>query len=267
MTPDLRGRRIVNTRAVQQAGAFDALIRARGAVPLAYPCIAIVPPADTAPLDAALLGLATGAFDWLVLTSANTVYSLAQRLDALDLTLDDSRRFRTAAVGEATAQAAQDWLKLPVDLMPDDYVAEALAAALLAAVDAGVGRRVLLPESAIARPTLAQLLTDGGAAVTVVDAYRTVRGAGGVDLAGLLRQGAVDVVTFTSSSTVTYCVERLAAEGGDITGLAAVCLACIGPKTAQTAADHGLTVTVIPDTYTLEGMLDALAQYWTMKSG
>ena len=105
MTQVLRGKAIVNTRASHQASDFDLLIRERGAVPIAYPCIAIVPPDDTTELDAALKQLNAGGFDWLGLTSANTVYSLAQRLHKLDLML--TGKFKVAAVGPSTAEAAQ----------------------------------------------------------------------------------------------------------------------------------------------------------------
>ncbi|MCA9871777.1 MAG: uroporphyrinogen-III synthase, partial [Anaerolineae bacterium] len=81
----LAGKRIVVTRAAEQAGDLDELLRERGATPLPYPCIAIAVPEDAAPLDEALRGLAAGGYDWLVLTSRNAVAILAERLDALDL--------------------------------------------------------------------------------------------------------------------------------------------------------------------------------------
>ena len=253
----LEGRRIVNTRPVHQAGALDDLIRARGAIPVSYPCIAIRPPEDTAPLDNAIKQLVEGRFDWLVITSANTVLSLSQRLQVLKLTLPTHPPFKVAVVGPSTAEFAKSQLGLTADLIPDDYVAEALADA----IGPRSGMRVLLPESAIARPTLADILTAGGADVCVVEAYRTICGEGGVDLPRLFAEKQVDAITFTSSSTVECFVERMQDEGGDIADLSAVLIVCIGPKTAATAQVHHLDVAIVPETYTLHAMLDALEQH------
>lgn len=250
MSDSLHDKRIVNTRAMHQADEFDALIRARGAVPVSYPCIAVEPPDDTNALDSALRQLIDGAYDWLVLTSANTVISLKQRIDSLSLDLLKAQPFRVAVVGTSTADAATSQLGLSVDLVPDEFVAESLANALL---NVG-GGKIFLPESAIARPTLAEALRDGGANVHVVKAYETVCGSGGDDL----RENEIDVVTFTSSSTVTYFFERLAADGLTQPDLGSVRYACIGPKTATTAHEYGLLDVIVPDTYTLSGLLDAL---------
>ncbi|MAU09069.1 MAG: uroporphyrinogen-III synthase [Anaerolineaceae bacterium] len=261
MTQVLRGKAIVNTRASHQASDFDLLIRERGAVPIAYPCIAIVPPDDTTELDAALKQLNAGGFDWLVLTSANTVYSLAQRLHKLDLML--TGKFKVAAVGPSTAEAAQAQLGLQVDLVPDDYIAESLGQAL---IEQG-GERVFLPESAIARPNLKDMLMSTGAEVVAVDAYQTVCGSGGVDLPAMLHQGEVDVITFTSSSTVDGFVERLNKTGSGLSALGDARIACIGPKTAQTASEHGLPAAIVPDDYTLVGLLDAIEKEFTKQFG
>ena len=246
----LLGRRIVNTRAAHQAADFARLIQARGALSLDYPCIAIVPPADPTELDRALRDLCAGAYDWLVLTSANTVLALAERAAALRLSFGPQPPFRTAVIGPATAQAARERLGLHSAVMPDDHIAEALAEALQPLA----GARVLLPESAIARPALAEGLA--GADLTIIAAYDTVTGSGGVDLPGLLAAGAVDAITFTSSSTVTGLLQRLKAPPP-----ASVVIACIGPATARTARDHGLPVPVVAAEHTLPGLLDALEAY------
>ena len=254
----LAGRRIVNTRAPHQAGDFDAMLRAQGAEPLAYPCIDLAPPEDASALDGALRAAAAGAFDWLVLTSANTALALARRLADLGLEPAALAGMRVAAVGPATAQAAEQMLGVQVDLLPGEYVAEALAAALRDAP----GSRVFLPQSALARPVLRDGLTQVGLDVTAVDAYRTVCGSGGEDIPALLRRGEIDAVTFTSSSTVRNFVRRLEAEGGDLRALGGVCIAAIGPVTAEAAADAGLAVDVVPGDHTLEGMVRDLADYY-----
>lgn len=245
----LQGRRIVNTRALHQAAELDTRIMAQGGIPLSYPCIAIQPPTDTQTLDNALCRL--DGFDWLVLTSVNTVLALATRAAALGLDLADYPMLHTAAIGPATAQAAQEQLGITCDLLPDEYIAEALAAALQPIA----GARIFLPESAIARPVLVRMLAEAGAQVTAAPAYETVCGSGGVDLPALLAQHTVDAVTFTSSSTVRCFMERLP----DYTALDGVCMACIGPKTAHTARTYGLKWVMTASVYTLDGLLDALA--------
>jgi uroporphyrinogen-III synthase len=254
----LHDRQIVNTRAVHQAAPLDDLLRARGAIPLAYPCIATALPEHTAALDAALHALCAGHYDWLVLTSANTVRSLAERLQALDLKLTGP--FKVAAVGPGTAEAAESMLGVSVTLIPDEHVAESLATAILARD----GGRILLPESAIARPVLAQMLATGGAEVCTVEAYHTVAATGGVDLPALLRAHQVDAVIFTSSSTVTHFLDRLAAADLTPAALDGVCIAPIGPKTARTVRDCGLEVAFVPQAYTLAGLVDSLEQYFML---
>jgi len=278
----LAGKRVVVTRAADQADELDDLLRSRGAEPLPYPCIAIAPPADTGPLDAALRGLAAGEFDWLALTSRNTVTVLAGRLDALGLSVAPSGtrpapdhadgpqsgggsplaqpRFSLAAVGAATAEAAEQVLGLRADLIPGEFVAEALAKALAERIKPG--RRVLLAQADIARPVLAAALRAAGIDVTSVTAYRTVIGSGGVDLPALLAAGQVDAITLTSSSTARNLVQRLQAEGDPYSDLAGVCIACLGPITARTAQELGLAVHVLPAEHTIPALVDALEAYF-----
>lgn len=260
MSDTLRGKRIVNTRAVHQSATLDALIRAADAIPVAYPCIAIEPPQDTSELDAALQALAADEYEWLVLTSANTVHSIQQRLEALGFSLRDAI-CKIAAVGESTAEAAQASLNREVDLVPEEYIAESLAASLL---ERGA-KNVLLPESAIARPTLGNLLRAGGATVTAVTAYETVCAKDDWRLLPALNAGEVDVITFTSSSTVTCFLERLHTEDAEVDAsalLREVCIACIGTKTAATAEEQNLENIIIPSTFTLEGMLTAIEAHF-----
>ena len=247
----LAGKNVVVTRAPHQAADMAAILSQFRAETLFYPCIDIVPPEDVAPLDAALQAAADGRFDWLVVTSANTALILARRLKALDLSLTP---LRVAAVGPKTAAVVKEALHIDVDVVADKYVAEGLAVALQPAA----ALRFLLPQSEIARPVLANNLRAAGAEVTVVDAYRTVIGQGGDDIPHLLAKGEIDAVTFTSSSTVRYFLQRLTSEGGRRSDLAAVCLAAIGPITAETMKELDLPVAVVPDEYTLPALVAAL---------
>lgn len=255
----LTGKRIVVTRAAHQAQAFCDHLQERGAEPLFYPCIAIEPPEDIQPLDQALREAAAGQFDWLVLTSANTVMVLAERLGELGITLKDIANLRVAAIGPATAEEAQQQLGLSVDVLPEEYVAEALAEA----IQPKAGTRILLPRAEVARPDLIKRLSAAGAKVTVVTAYQTVIGQGGVDLPALLEDGTVDAVTLTSSSTARNFVVRLVQDGGHLSSLQGVCVACIGPITAKTAREVELTVDVVAEDYTLDGLIEALELYYS----
>lgn len=261
MTGALHGKRIVNTRALHQAGPLNDALRRRGAVPLDYPCIEIIPPEDVAPLDEGLRTLATGGFDWLVLTSANTVAALAARLAALGLALPDAR-VRAAAVGPATAEAAASGLGLHGMVLPADYTAESLARAL----PISPGERILLPASALAQPDLATALTERGAVVQAVSAYQTVCGRGGVNVPGYLSRGQVDALTFTSPSTVKYFLERLRTAGGSADQACAIIAACIGPGTAAAAREAGFRTVIMPTEHTISGLADALHQAFSQTS-
>lgn len=256
----LQGKGIVVTRAPHQAVEFERLLRERGAIPLLYPCIEIVPPDDPTPLDAALREAAAGAFDWLVLTSANVVFALAKRIGVLGVPCVMEWGCRVAAVGAATAEAAYRELGVGSALIPETFTAEHLVVAMQPLT----GASVLLPQSAIAGFELQRALMLSGAHVTAVEAYRTVIGSGGVDLPHLLRIHAVDAVTFTSPSTVVNFLRRLEAEGCPSTLLAGVPVVCIGTKTAAAARKRGLPVHAVPEEHTLHGLLIALERIFSI---
>lgn len=239
-TGPLAGRRIVVTRPAQQAEELAAPLRALGAEVLLVPTIEIGPPADDGrALDAALRRL--GAYRWLVVTSVNGVDALLDRAPSRPAGL------QVAAIGPATASRmrAAGWA---VDLVPDEYVAEALLDAL--GRPAAPGDAVLLARAAVARDVLPDGLRDRGWTVDVVEAYRTVDALVDDDL--LRDVVSADTVTFTSPSTVERFV--------GLVGVAGVPprVACIGPVTARAARAAGLDVTIEASTYTVEGLLEAL---------
>ena len=259
----LSGKRVVITRAVHQSETLANLLRQANAIPFFYPCIDIAPPEDSTLLDEALRNLV--AFDWLILTSANTVHVIASRLDALGLPLSVLGHLRVAAVGPTTAKVARGTLGVeaivPSPANSDEYNAEALARHL----SLSSGQRVLLPQSEIASPALAEALAGQGADVQTVTAYRTVRGSGGDPIPQLLTRGEVDAIIFTSGSTVQYFLERLAADGGSKSHLMGVTIACIGESTAQAARDLGLAVTVIPSSSTLSALVRSLEAHFDVR--
>lgn len=254
----LTGKHVLITRAPHQAAELADLLQRAGAIPVLYPCIEIHPPQDNEALDQALIQLAAGQFQWLIVTSANTAYSLAERLKTLKITLPHAQKIQVAAVGPSTADAVKKHLNLNVEVVPPTYTASALAQAMALRP----GTPVLLPQSEIADDTLISALNTMQADLTSVTAYQNSLGRGGIHLLDYLQQPMLQAITFTSSSTVTNFIQRLQNEGGDIRPLQQVCIACIGPKTAATAQSNGLHVNIVPTTHTLEALVDALQEYF-----
>jgi uroporphyrinogen III methyltransferase/synthase len=254
----LFGRRILVTRTRAQAGALGALLREAGAEVVECPAIEIVPPATLQPLDDALARLES--YDWLVLTSVNGVERLLARLDETGRDLRALHRARIAAIGPETARAlARHHLR--ADVVPDEFRAEGLIEALPPAEVRG--KRFLLPRAAGARAILPEALRVAGARVDEVVTYESVVPE---DSVALLRQALddapFDVLTFTSSSTVRGFLTLLErAAGGDARArIASARIACIGPITAATAAEHGLRVDVVPASYTVPALVAAMVQ-------
>jgi uroporphyrinogen III methyltransferase/synthase len=243
----LFGKRIVATRAREQADALASRLSALGAGVVELPTIEIRPPADCAPLDRAIAQLDT--YDWLVFTSANGVRFFLDRLDAGE---NDLRKLRAriCAIGPAT-RAAVEALHLKVDLMGKEYVAEGMLEAF--ADHDLVEKRILLPRAAVARDLVPAELARRGARVDVVEAYRTVPPE---QLAGQAREvlaSRPDCVTFTSSSTVRNLVQAAGAEA-----LRGIPVASIGPITTQTARQLGVEVAAQAKVFTVAGLVDAV---------
>lgn len=257
----LAGLSVVVTRAEHQAGSLLDLLQAQGAIPIFYPCISIEPPHSWIPLDQALQQASD--FDWLVLTSANTVTALAGRIADLGLPTSLFDGVKVAVVGSTTGIAAQEELGLTAHVRPDSYVAEALAQA----IPIQPGDRVLLPQSATARPVLTQTLTAAGAQVVAVEVYRTFVGQGGAELPLMLWKGEVDVITLTSGSTALNFRRRLEYEGGNLAMLQDVVVACIGPITAAKARELGMTVQVVSEEHTVPGLMAALVNHFDREKG
>jgi uroporphyrinogen-III synthase len=255
----LNDKRVVVTRSADQVDELATLLRYYDAIPVFYPCIAIVPPQDTSALDRALLKASANEFEWLVFTSAHAIEAVVARLDPLNITLG---HLKIAVIGPKTARSARELLDTEVDFIASKYVAETLASEL----NVTKGQRVLLPQSEIARPVLVERLTERGAIVTPVLAYRTVMGQGGDDVPSMLALGQIEAITFTSASTVHHFLARLLNEGGSRSDLEDICLAAIGPVTASALQDASLQATVIPSDYTVEAMVDALEVYFLRNS-
>ncbi len=233
-------RRVVVTRAPHQSGELADRLVARGMVPLLYPCIDIAPPADVQRLESAL----RQNFDWLILTSENTVHALAKH------TINQAFWRQVAAVGEATAQAARHVLNVEISFVATEQTGENLAQTLPLVTRS----TIFLPQSEIAPATIADILRERGALVTAVTAYRTVIGSGGVDLPALLRSSAVDAITLASGSAARNLIRRV----GSVDLLHRVPIVCIGTSTAQAARASGLTNLLIPEQFSLAAMVALL---------
>ena len=249
----LHGRRVLVTRAREQASALSERLAELGARPLEFPGIRIEPLRDAAELDAALARL--GEFSWVILTSANGVRAAFERLAAVGR---DARAFgglRVGAIGPATAAALGE-RGIRADYVPTTFTSEAVAAELAPLLRPD--DRILLLRADIAPRALVEQLGRSGAAVENVTAYRTVPDLGSRDeVRQLLRSGQLDAVTFTSSSTVRNLLDTL---GDDARLLSHTLLACIGPVTAATASERGLRVDVVAQVHTIDGLVEALVE-------
>jgi uroporphyrinogen III methyltransferase / synthase len=250
----LFGRRIVVTRARAQAGELSERLEKLGAEAIEFPTIEIRPPEDFGPLDAAIDDL--DSFDWLIFTSANGVEALVERLGHHGLDVRAlPRGAKIAAIGPATAQKIQD-LGLRVDVVPQEFRAEALIESVTGASLAGM--RILVPRARVAREILPEKLRETGAEVVVAPAYESVPSLEGRDrLAVRIGRGEVDCVTFTASSTVENFIRAFGAEDAARL-LAQTRVACIGPITAETARKHGIRVDAEAREYTIPGLIEAV---------
>ena len=257
-TKPLFGRRVLVTRARHQARAFADLLESQGATVILLPTIEIKPPEDYGPLDRALAGIED--YDWVVFTSVNGVGSFCGRLDAAGKDLRGLGGARIAAIGPETARALRT-AHLKADALPTQYRAEAL----LPALGDVRGLRILLPRAAGAREVLPEELRRKGAEVDDVPAYRTGLPQGAApELRALLAEGKIDLVTFTSPSTVRHFVTM--SGGGstrDLLGKTAV--GCIGPVTAEAARARGLEVHVQPEEYAVAALTRAIVEHFTAR--
>lgn len=254
MSWPLQGRRVLVTRAAHQAGKLSGALRELGAEPVEVPVLEIRPPAGHDGIDLALRRL--DSYDWLILTSANTVRVFAERAAELGLPLAPQGALKVAAIGEATADAARVH-GLRVTLIPGAYVAEAMVEAL---AKQAKGQKFLLARAEVARDVIVDALRAVGARVEVVDAYRNVMPEAAPGLLRAAVEQGLDAVTFTSSSSVTHLADAARAAGiaFPFTGVAAI---SIGPVTSQTLRENGWEPAAEASPSDIPGLVRALAGY------
>ncbi len=255
----LFGKGVVITRPERQADDLAGLLAAEGASPIAFPTIGIEPPTDWSELDRAIGELESYA--WLIFTSANGVHFFFNRLREKGRDVRDLKGIRICCIGPATAKQIEE-RGIRVDLMPDEFIAEGILQSF-APMDLR-GMKILIPRAAKARDILPATLKKQGATVEVVTAYQTVNsGRKKEELAEKIEAGDVDVITFTSSSTVTNFVDIM---GVGYVLPADVKIACIGPVTAATAKKAGFKVDIQQEEYTMEGLVQSLVNYFQNES-
>ena len=252
----LFGKRVLVTRSRTQASVLSRMLEDEGAQPVELPTIEFAPPAEYSQMDGAISAL--GDYSWVIFTSANGVDALFSRVEQLGL---DSRVFgdvKVGVIGPATA-AALSRRGIKADLVPAEYVSESVVEAM--AAQELKGCRVLLPRADIGREELAEGLTRLGARVDQVVAYRTIIPEESRARArDLLKDCGVDLVTFTSSSTVRNTLDLL---DGDSSILSDATIACIGPITATAARSSGLHVDVVAREYTVPGLVAAVREHFS----
>ncbi|MBF0527563.1 MAG: uroporphyrinogen-III C-methyltransferase [Deltaproteobacteria bacterium] len=255
----LFGRRIVVTRSREQASSFVAGLNLAGADCIEFPTISIGPPDDWALADKAI-GLIEN-YDWIVFTSVNGVFRFFDRLAEQGRDVRDLKGIKLCAIGPATA-AELTKMRLKPDVVPPEYRAEAVVTALKSYPLAG--SRILIPRALEAREVLPEELSAAGAQVTVVPVYQTVKPSRDTsdEMKKRLLAGEVDMVTFTSSSTVTNFVDCFDPRDWP-TLMTGVTVAAIGPITAKTAAKHGLIVRISPLDYTIPALIKAIIEHYS----
>ena len=254
----LMGRRIVVTRAREQASDLVRQLTEHGAECIQCPTIQVGPPPDWAGLDKAIQTL--DQYDWIVFTSVNGVGFFFRRLFENGLDTRALGHVKTATIGPATADRLMRW-GLKSDIIPKSYRAESVVAAF--AATPVNGRKILLPRAMEARSVLPEELTRMGAMVNEVTAYETRQAENSAsDLIARLAAGTIDMITFTSSSTVKNFYRLLPPERVDRL-MAGVSVASIGPITSQTARDLGFSVAIEADSFTIPGLVQAILNHQT----
>ncbi len=253
----LYGWTVLVPRTKDQAGEMSERLVTHGAIPIEVPTIAVEPPRSPAQMERAVKGLVDGRYQWVVFTSTNAVRAVWEKFSEFGL---DARAFsgvKIACVGQATADKVRSFGINP-ELVPSGEQSSLGLLEEFAPYDDVFDpvNRVLLPRADIATETLAEGLRERGWEIDDVTAYRTVRAAPPpAETREMIKTGGFDAVLFTSSSTVRNLV--------GIAGKphARTIVACIGPKTAETAVEFGLRVDVQPETAQVGPLVEALAEH------
>ena len=254
----LSGKRILVTRARSQASILVQRLEALGGAVVEVPTIEIRSPESYVSLDRAIRQIAT--YDWLIFTSVNGVEQFLNRFEQLGKKVSDIAGIEIGAIGPETANRLAA-ARIQPSLVPKQYRAEGILEMLTP--ETLRGKRVLIPRAAQARDILPETLRQWGAQVDIVEAYQTVLPQADVSaLCSLLREGGIDMITFTSSSTVSNFATLVRDQ--DLPRLlSGVVIACIGPITKRTVEDLGMRPEVVAEEFTIPGLVRAIIDYFS----
>jgi uroporphyrinogen III methyltransferase/synthase len=256
-TRPLFSKRILVTRPEEQASDFSAELLRYGAEPVEFPTIRVVPPEDWTDLDRAISKI--GSYDWIIFTSVNGVRFFKERLWAAGKDVRALNGARVCAIGPRTADAVRQ-LGISPDLIPKIYQAEGIVEEM---EKLGIrGKRILLPRAQKAREALPEALHRMGTQAEVVTAYQSVKPTEDFQrIRSYFKDRKISVVTFTSSSTVSHFVEMF--DPKELASLMeGVVVASIGPITAKTVQEFGMTNHIMPKQYTIVALAQAIADYF-----
>jgi uroporphyrinogen III methyltransferase/synthase len=256
----LFGKKILVTRAREQASDLSERVRELGGIPIEFPTIEVIPPESWTDADHCAAQMAV--YDWIIFTSVNGVRFFLDRLFALGRDIRDLKGPLVCAIGPKTAEALEV-LKVKVDFVPSEYRAESILEGMKK--EDLKGKRFLIPRAKLARDVLPEELKKAGASVDVAEVYRTIRPLGNAEeVKRLLRNKSISAITFTSSSTVSNFVDLVGKN--EVRGLTdGVPIASIGPITAEKARTLGIETTVMPAEFTIPALVEALAEYFRRK--
>ena len=257
----LLGKRVLVTRTRAQAIELVDLLSSLGAIPILAPTIQIVGPRNPEPLEDICSSI--DKFDWIVFTSSNGVGFFMKHYVKIK---GENARLpaQVCAIGPSTAKCLKNF-NVAVDFIPEEHRAEAVLAGLQER-DSLTGKYVLLPRGDLANKMLPTELKKCGALVTEITCYRTLLAdhtdSSGENIYKTLNQQGIDIVTFTSASTVKNFVEILGKPSA-LDFLNSACVASIGPVTAKAAAELGIRTTITPIKYTIPSLVDAILTHYT----
>ena len=253
----LFGKRVLVTRSREQASSLSEKIEKLGGEAWEYPTIAIEKPSDSKPLADAVKNSAN--FDWIIFTSVNGVKAFFNNLKEQKIDIRNLANVKFCAIGPKTKEAIEA-KGIIVEFIPEVFQAEAIIEGLKDYLKPG--QKILLPRADIARPILVESLKALNLDVHEVVAYRTVKNtANGQELLEKLINKEIHIITFTSSSTVKNFMELI--QGQPINELLkGITIACIGPITADTARKLGLQVDISAESYTIEGLIESMIDFF-----
>jgi uroporphyrinogen III methyltransferase/synthase len=257
------GHRVLVTR--EHSGGFEPL-EDMGAEMIEFPTIEIAPPENYDELDSAIKKIE--AYNWIIFTSGNGVKYFLKRLMEKDKDIRDLKGIRICAIGTKTAEEIKKY-GIKVDLIPEEFNAEGLIEAFLKIQNSKLkkqslkGIKILLPRAEKAREIFPEKVRESGGEIDVPAAYRAVKPEmHGKRLKRFLKEGRISVATFTSASTFDNFMEIMGADADEL--LRDVAIAVIGPVTAKAVEKAGLKVEIMPETATIEAMVEDIIK-WAAK--